>query len=119
MRFETDFVYDDRKGKAKYVYLKYRSILTGKILDVGSDSCYLREHLTDDVSYRGIGFDSKESDPIDLEKIPLPFSENEFDCVLCLDVLEHLDDIHAVFDELCRITQSQIAIQQVKEYVQP
>ncbi len=41
---------------------------------------------------------------VDLERDKLPFPDNSFDCVLCLDVLEHIENIHEIFDELCRVT---------------
>lgn len=40
----------------------------------------------------------------------LPLKENSFDLVLCTDVLEHLENIHFVFDELCRISNRYIMI---------
>lgn len=110
MKFETDFVYTDRRTKARYVYLKYQSILTGKILDVGADACYLKQHLGKDVLYWGIGLGGKLDQRVDLEKEPIPFDNNTFDCVLCLDVLEHLENIHAVFDGLCRVTKHWVII---------
>lgn len=47
---------------------------------------------------------------MDLEKEGIPFPDNSFDCVLCLDVLEHLENIHQVFDELCRVTRRYVVI---------
>jgi len=46
----------------------------------------------------------------DLEKIPLPFQESTYDCVLCLDVLEHLENIHQVFDECCRVSRQYVIV---------
>ncbi len=34
----------------------------------------------------------------DIEKVPLPFEENEFDVILCCDVLEHVDYIPVLKD---------------------
>jgi len=100
----------DRETKAVYVYKKYSPILVGNILDVGADACYLKQHLGKDVSYRGIGLGGKLDQQVDLEKELIPFGSNTFDCVLCLDVLEHLENIHAVFDELCRVTKRWVII---------
>lgn len=104
MTFTTMFQYTDRKTKAEYVWLKYRQILQGRLLDVGADACYLKEHLEDGTQYCGVGLGEGVDRVIDLEKEPLPFPDGSFDCVLCLDVLEHVDNIHAVFDEVCRVT---------------
>jgi len=46
---------------------------------------------------------------IDLEK-PLPFRERQFDMVVCLDVLEHVERIHAAFGELARVAGSLLII---------
>ncbi|MCK4326050.1 methyltransferase domain-containing protein [bacterium] len=110
IQFKTNYTYRDRKTKAKYVYLKYQSILTGNILDVGADECYLRQYIGEGVSYFGIGCGDNLGKQVDLEKGCIPFDNNSFDCVLCLDVLEHLENIHAVFDELCRVSRRWVII---------
>jgi hypothetical protein len=108
--FNTDFIYTDRKTKAEYVWRKYRSILKGHILDVGADECHLKRHLGDDASYVGIGLGGSPDREIDLDKEKIPFDDNSFDCVLCTDVLEHLENIHAVFDELCRVSRRWVIV---------
>jgi len=111
MKFQTNFVYTDRQTKAHYVYLKYQPILVGNILDVGADQCYLKEHLGNKVNYIGIGLSSDKLDlKIDFEKKPLPYKNNLFDVVLCCDVLEHLDNIHEIFDELCKVSKKYVII---------
>jgi hypothetical protein len=103
--FHTDYRYTDRETKAKYVWLKYQSILKGRILDVGADQCHLKQYLPEDADYWGIGLGGDLDQQVDLENEKIPFPDNSFDCVLCLDVLEHLENIHDVFDELCRVTR--------------
>jgi hypothetical protein len=105
MKFQTDYKYTDRKTKSKYVYEKYKSILKNSILDIGADNCYLKENLPDNVTYTGIGLgDHPDLLKIDLEKEAIFLDNDSYYCVLCLDVLEHLDNIHDVFAECCRIT---------------
>ena len=110
MQFHTDFKYTSRKDKPEYVWRKYRQILEGKILDVGADECGLRNLLPTGTEYTGIGLGGSVDVQIDLEKQKLPYEGNSFDVVLCLDVLEHLDNMHEVFDELCRITRNYLII---------
>lgn len=111
MIFQTDYVYKDRETKIRFVYKKYKPILKGKVLDVGADQCYLRELLGRNAKYVGIDLHSDKLDlEIDLEKQPLPYEENSFDVVLCCDVLEHLENIHDVFDELCRVSKKYVII---------
>lgn len=109
--FRTNYQYTDRQTKSKYVWLKYQPILHGRrILDVGADECYLRQHVDEQASYWGIGLGGHPDQQVDLEQGELPFPENSFDCVLCLDVLEHLEHIHQVFDELCRVARRHVII---------
>ncbi|MFQ3676121.1 MAG: methyltransferase domain-containing protein [Endomicrobiia bacterium] len=39
----------------------------------------------------------------DINKLPLPFAENEFDYILCKDVLEHFDNYVLLLKDLHRI----------------
>jgi hypothetical protein len=110
MRFHSDFKYTSREDKPEYVWRKYREILRGRILDVGADECGLKSFLPEGIEHIGIGLGGSVDWEINLEKQKLPYEENSFDCVLCLDVLEHLDNIHEVFDELCRITSKYLII---------
>ncbi len=110
-QFHTDYIYTDRETKARYVWLKYQSILRGrKILDVGADECYLKQHLDENAQYLGIGLGGHVDQQVDLELGGIPFPDSSFDCVLCLDVLEHLEHIHQVFDECCRVARQHVII---------
>lgn len=103
--------YHDRKSKALYVWNKYRPYLAGRsILDVGADRCYLKSHLDSESSYLGIGLGGNCDQAIDLDNGRLPFEGGSFDCVLCLDVLEHLEALHAIFDECCRVAKRHVII---------
>lgn len=110
MIFPTDLDYGDRRSKARYVWEKYRTILEGRILDVGADECHLRDHLPPGTEYVGVGVGGSPDLEVDLEAEPLPFADGSFDCVLCLDVLEHLDNPHQVFDELCRVSRRYVVV---------
>lgn len=71
-----------------------------KKLDMG---CGLRKR-TD-----AIGIDKNprsQADIIhDLDQFPYPFTDNEFDEVICDNVLEHLDDVIRVMEEIHRIVK--------------
>lgn len=110
LRFQTDFNYHDRETKARYVWLKYKEILSsGDILDVGADQRQLVQHMNPATRYWGIGKGNVDEE-IDLEVGRLPYDDGSFDCVLCLDVLEHLEAIHTMFDELCRVSRRYVII---------
>jgi len=109
--FATNLSYSDRRTKAEYVWLKYEPILRGaKILDVGADECYLKHHLDDGASYWGIGLGGNPDQHVDLETEEVPFPDEYYDCVLCLDVLEHLENIHEIFNEVCRVTKRYVIL---------
>ena len=56
------------------------------------------------VRYTGIDLGGTPDITIDLERADrLPFDAAAFRCVVCSDVLEHLDNLHAVFGELLRV----------------
>ncbi|MFH1501848.1 MAG: methyltransferase domain-containing protein [Candidatus Eisenbacteria bacterium] len=40
----------------------------------------------------------------------LPFADDSFDTALCVDVLEHLDDLHAMFAELVRVSGRRVIV---------
>lgn len=41
----------------------------------------------------------------DLNKFPWPLSDNGFDIIYCMDILEHLDDLVRVMEEIYRISR--------------
>ena len=109
MRFETSFAFTNREEKSNYVWLKYQSILKDRILDVGADRGELRRHLPENAEYTTAGLEPHHDIRVDLEG-PLPLPANTYDCVLGLDVLEHVDRIHALFDELCRVSRRYVIV---------
>ncbi|MEO5334311.1 MAG: methyltransferase domain-containing protein [Magnetococcus sp. YQC-5] len=110
VRFETEFRYTDRHTKGEYVWRKYHPILRGRVLDVGADECPLRAFLPAETEYIGIGLGGCPDVEVNLEQQKIPFPDHDFDCVLCLDVLEHLENIHAVLDDLCRVSRRYVII---------
>lgn len=109
--FRTEYRYVDRETKSRYVWLKYQEILRARrILDVGADNCYLKAHIDPAATYWGIGLGGAPDQHVDLEQAVLPFESHSFDTVLCLDVLEHLEQAHRVFDELCRVSRRHVIL---------
>jgi hypothetical protein len=109
-RFSTNLTYTSRKDKPRYVSDKYSDILQGSVLDVGADNAILKRYLRDATSYVSIGLGPGVDKKIDLEEGDVPYNDDEFDCVLCLEVLEHLDNMHQLFDELCRVAESYVIV---------
>jgi ubiquinone/menaquinone biosynthesis C-methylase UbiE len=76
-----------------------------RVLDVG---CGERKKIIGDAQV--IGLDRVNLPGVDvvhdLNRFPWPFKDNEFDLVICDDVIEHLDDTIRVMAEIHRITKN-------------
>ncbi len=110
LEYATDFRYHDRASKARYIALKYGTILQGAVLDVGCDQAPLRGLVADPTRYTGVDRHPGADFCVDLERRRLPFEERSFDTVVCTDVLEHLDRVHGVFDDLCRVARERVLV---------
>ncbi len=99
-----------REQRSEYVSKRFQSYLKDCVVDVGCYQAPLRTLLTD-CHYTGVDIAGNPDIHLNLDsKDALPFQANEFDCVLCIEVLEHLDNLHFVFDELIRISRRYIII---------
>ena len=80
------------------------------ILDIGCRDKELKKYLKEDVGYQGIDLND-DVDVIghDLEK-GIPFSDNSFDIVFALDVLEHVENIHFLFSEILRVSKNEVIV---------
>ena len=80
-------------------YLVKRFKLKGWLLDVG---CGDRKHVRAFRRFglRTLGIDKEQCD---LEKDPIPFSDNTFDVVFCKSVLEHIKNYGHVVTEMWRV----------------
>lgn len=103
-------LYTNREERAKYTALKYKEFLKGRVLDVGCWNKDLKKYLDDKAEYVGIDIGGNPDVFVDLEKEKIPFKNNSFDAVVCTDVLEHLDNLHETFDELCRVSRKYLII---------
>jgi hypothetical protein len=82
----------------------------GTLLDVGARDGVLRRSIAGD----GLVFRTADLTPgcdvvVDLER-GLAFEDGAFDYTVALDVLEHIEHIHAAFCELARVTRRQLLL---------
>ena len=103
-----ELYYSSREERAAYTYKKYGEFLQGGILDVGCGDAHLTELVGSE--YIGIDIAGKPDVVFDLEQGKLPFGDNSFTCVVCTDVLEHLEKIHDMFFELVRVAKKYVII---------
>lgn len=102
--------FQTRSARSEYIVNRFRQFLAGKILDVGCDKALVRT-LLPNVDYTGVDVVGDPDIRLNLEDIDeLPFDNGAFDCVLCSDVLEHLDNLHHIFGELVRVAKKHLII---------
>lgn len=103
--------FNDRQKRSEFVFKHYGSLLQGKVLDVGCDKAVLRSLLPPSVEYTGVDIGGNPDIQLNLEEVErLPFEDNAFDCVLCTDVLEHINNLHQMYDELLRVSKKYVVI---------
>lgn len=102
--------FNTRRARSEFVAKRFADIFRGEVLDVGCYEAPLRE-LLQDCEYFGVDIAGRPDMTVNLDSAdPLPFADNSMNCVLCIEVLEHLENLHRVFDELIRISRHHILI---------
>lgn len=106
----TDFTYYTERSIQRYTHVKkiFADALEGSILDVGS---------RDDTAERIFGkkvelIDKNNPDakPFNWDVEKLPYADNSFDTLVCLDTLEHITSIHDGVDDLIRVAKRNVII---------
>lgn len=102
--------FTDRARRAEYVAKNFGHLLTGKVLDVGCSKAWLKK-LLPNAQYLGVDISGEPDIQLNLEEARrLPFGDAEFDCVVCTDVLEHLNNLHEIFGELVRVSRRHVIV---------
>ncbi len=102
--------FPERADRSRYIARRFAPLLRGRVLDVGCDKALLKQ-LVPGLDYTGIDVAGTPDLVVNLERVPrMPFDESSFDCVVCADVLEHLDNLHHTFSELVRVTRGAIVL---------
>jgi len=96
--------------KAEAVVQAFPHIWRGVVIDVGSRTREIETALEGtDTRYIGVDIDPSAEVVADLGD-HLPFGDNYATVITALDVLEHTDDIHHAFSELCRVASDHIVL---------
>jgi hypothetical protein len=100
----------ERADRTAYLRERFGPYLVSPLLDVGCDRAVLRT-LMPDLEYTGVDIGGAPDVRLDLENTErLPFPDGAFGSVICLDVLEHLDNLHVMFEELVRVAARYVVI---------
>lgn len=107
----TEFAtFRERRDRSVYVAQRFSGYLGEAVLDVGCYEAPLRA-LIGRERYLGVDIAGSPDLVIDLDTPhSLPFGDNTFASVLCIEVLEHLDHLHHVFDELVRVSSRHVIV---------
>jgi len=99
-----------RQARSEYVARRFGEYFRGSLLDVGCFEAPLRKMLAD-AKYTGVDIAGAPDIELNLEGCQrLPFDDGSHDTVICIDVLEHLDNLHLIFDELVRVARKNIIV---------
>ena len=108
-----DWFYKNREERSKWLAERFHAEIkeSNSVLDVGCYNADLKVHLPENIQYTGIDISGKPDLVLNLDAVEkLPFDTDAFDMVVCADVLEHLENIHLIFDELCRVSSKYVII---------
>ena len=111
MKLNTEFVtFPERLDRTRFVRDRFQQYLQGSVLDVGCFEAPLRTMLQG-VQYTGVDIAGNPDIVLNLDQCEkLPFADGEFQCVICIGVLEHLDNLHRLFDELVRVSKNHVIV---------
>jgi SAM-dependent methyltransferase len=102
--------------KAVSIVDAFPSVWAGQVLDIGCRNHELEDALARrGVSYLGIDLRTTADVVADLGA-GLPFRDQTAEVVVALDVLEHTDDIHHSFSELCRVARRHVVLSLPNQY---
>jgi SAM-dependent methyltransferase len=102
--------------KAQAVVRTFPEIWHGRVIDVGARTREIEAALAGtDTSYIGVDVDPSAEIVADLGD-HLPFDDDYAAVITALDVLEHTEDIHHAFSELCRVASDHIVLTLPNEY---
>ena len=104
-------LYHSRQSRNQFVATHFRDVLNGSVLNIGGGgSKHLLSYISP-VTYTEIDIAGSPDIVFNLDcGSQLPLDTNSYDCVVCTDVLEHLENFHFVFSELVRVSSSDVII---------
>jgi hypothetical protein len=96
----------DRREKLRVLGSVFNEYLVD-VLDVGCDVKYLMLFAE---RYVGVDIAGQPDICLDLEQGGLCFRDGSIGTVVAVDVLEHVDQMHVAFDEVCRVSRGYVVV---------
>ena len=111
MKILTTPSFNERKKRTEWVFGHFNHLFNKSlVLDVGCYEAPLRSFIGRK-NYIGIDFAGNPDLKINLESIDkLPFPTKKFDTVICIEVLEHLNNLYEISHDLFRVSKSNVLI---------
>lgn len=100
-----------REDRTQWVHERFKHLwVGGNVLDVGCYEAPMRKMIGAD-RYTGVDFVGNPDIRLNLEHIQrLPFEDSSFNSVMCIEVLEHLNNLHDLATEFFRVSQKNVLI---------
>ncbi|MFT4101102.1 MAG: class I SAM-dependent methyltransferase [Burkholderiaceae bacterium] len=104
-------LFGQREQRTRWLFEHFSPLFAaGKVLDVGCYQAPMRRFIGTD-RYTGVDFVGDPDIRLNLEQIDrLPFDDGAFDTVICIEVLEHLNNLYALASDLFRVASSHVLI---------
>ena len=110
--FKRNIVHRIYPGTANQRYCliddQFGQFLDHRVLDVGSRNNTMRDVLHKDAQL--VDRHNPLLPSFNWETETLPFPDDAFDTVVCLDTLEHIDDLHAAMHDLARVAKRYVIV---------
>lgn len=112
------FWYNGRVERAEFAADVFDEYFESSVLDVGCWKRDLESQLPVNTQYTGIDIAGDPDIHVNLEEEKLErFDQNQYETIACLDVLEHIENIHEVFDDICRVASDYAIISLPNNYM--
>ncbi len=99
-----------RQSRPEFVFTRFPEVFTDTVLDIGSDAGVIKAHLGPE-KVTSMDLNPAADITINLDEVEqLPFEDGQFKTVLCLDVLEHLENLHRIMAEAVRVSSRWVLI---------